>query len=110
MTASAHIGIFKELLEMSRKQNVCFTDGKLDEAVEIIKVREALIEELKADGVRLSLDDTEAKGIIKQIVDSDEHLTLLLIEKRNSTSENLKRRLKAKKVLNAYSSTISTVD
>lgn len=106
MTTSAHIGIFKELLELSRKQNDCLTDGKLDEAVEILKERESLIENLKADGVRLTPDDKEAKGLIKEIVDSDERLTLLLIERRNSTSENLKRRLKAKKVLDAYSGTM----
>ena len=106
MTTSAHIGIFKELLQMSKKQGDCLKDGKLDEAVKILKEREPLIEMLKADGVRLTPDDTEAKGLIKEIVDSDERLTLLLIERRNSTSENLKRRLEAKKVLDAYSGTM----
>ncbi len=106
MATLAHIGIFKELLQMSRKQNDCLKDGKLDEAVEILKEREPLIEKLKADNVKLSPEDKEAKGLIKEIVDSDERLTLLLIDRRNSTSENLKRRLEAKRVLDAYSGSI----
>ena len=103
MANSSHIGIFKELLQLSKKQGEFLADGKLDEAVSVLGEREALIEKLKADGVRLSSDDTEAKGLIKEIVDNDERLSLLLIERRNSTSENLKRRLEAKKVLDAYS-------
>lgn len=108
MASSAHIGIFKELFEMSKVQSECITDGRIEDAVKILKGREALIARLKDDDVRLDSGDNEARDIIKEITKNDEHMMLVLTERRDSTTERIKKRIKAKKVINAYNETDKT--
>lgn len=102
MATLAHIGIFKELLEISKAQSECIADGRIQDAVKIIEAREALIERLKGDNIELAKDDNETRDIIKEITGNDDHMMLVLAERRESIIEKLKKRIEAKKVISAY--------
>ena len=108
MAPSAHLEIFKELFEMSKLQAECISDGRIDDAVKILKGREVLITRLKDEGASLDCEDDEARGIIKEITSSDEHMMLVLTERRDSTTERIKKRIEAKKVISAYNETDKT--
>ncbi|MBE9531839.1 MAG: flagellar protein FliT [Proteobacteria bacterium] len=108
MASSAHIGVFRELLEMSKAQSECIKDGRIDEAVKILEGREALISRLKDDDVKLSGDDDEVRDIIKEITKNDEHIMLVITERRDTTANMIKKRSEAKKVINAYKETNKT--
>ena len=105
MASSAQIGIFKELLKMSRAQSDSISDGRIDDAVLVLEERETLIKRLKADNVKLDPDDDEARDIIREITENDKNIMLVITERRDSTVERLKKRSEAKKVISAYNET-----
>jgi uncharacterized protein YjgD (DUF1641 family) len=105
MAESSHIETFKELLAMSKVQSECITDGRTEDAVKILKEREALIACLKDGDVKLDLGDNLSRDLIKEITQNDERMMLVLTERRDSIAEKLKKRIETKKVISAYNET-----
>jgi hypothetical protein len=96
------IDLLKKMLSLSMEQETAVKEGRLASALELMKRREALADEMKRAGVIIGERDVEARGLLSEIAESDRRVRIFTEERLKAVSEKLEARLKAKNVISAY--------
>ncbi len=92
----------EELLKMSRAQEQALTDGRVEDALSLMAEREELALAINKAELIVNPADTASLSLIERIMESDERVRLLSVDRMSAVSEKLAKRLRTRNVASAY--------